>query len=962
MTPYDEVRSLVMTMVSSEKANGLPTTAESISEKISKTLELYVGMRGSSFVSGVDAEVLQRDIESSFNVFIAKGNVMSDDDEDHKPWLDKYRPDIDWQFWSRYRKYMTTVAKMPPDAVDRLDEITDMVLGRLERPSRGGSWDRRGLVAGQVQSGKTGNYIGLMCKAIDAGYRLVIVLAGIHNSLRAQTQARVDEGVLGFSTEQSLSSDAAGLRIVGVGNQGFLHVSSFTSRKQNGDFNVRVAEQVGVAVGGPTPVVLVVKKNKSVLTNILRWATSLNAVEDPDTGRKVVQGVPLLVIDDEADQASVDTNGPRFGADGADKSDEYDPPVINGLVREILNRFQQSAYVGYTATPFANIFIDPEVEHERAGQSLFPRSFIISLPAPSSYVGPARVFGLKEDVARSVEPLDPLPIVRKIEDYDAWMPDKHKRTHVPGPMPESLRRAVLSFILACAVRRWRGQVAKHNSMLIHVTRFTDVQRHVHDQVVDELDAIQSHLRNGNPDTDAVWLAARTLFENDHVPTGTQFSTVDDVVDQVGQMPAWGELAGVLRPAAEAIVVHLVNGTVKDSLAYIDNPDGLNVIAVGGAKLSRGLTLEGLSVSYYLAGSRMYDTLMQMGRWFGYRPGYLDVCRLYTTPELARRYRLITEASEELYREFDYMVALGSSPREFGLRVQQHPDGLMVTAPSRMRTARLISMSFAGNLSETVLFHTKREARDNNWHALETLISAMPESLSVDEVRQMGGGASRLWTGVQPDLVSAFLDAYYAHEDAIKVQPKALRDYIIARNSDTPAELVDWWVLLADNSRDDATRLSIADLRVGLTKRSLHPDQVDSTDASRFPIRRLVSPPHEKIDVRPGSAEFKQALGETARMWANSPRKDLRDKDAPTQPAGIACRRIRPATRGLLLLYPLNPAQSRSGTQEGPPFVGFALSFPGSQKAQPVNYMVSVDAWSRWVGPRQADEDDEEDAA
>ena len=957
VTPYDEVRGVVMTMVASERANNIVVTADSIAEKVEAVLNIYGPMRGAGFTEAVDGEALQRDIESSFNVFMANANVMSDD-SDHEPWLEAAREGIDWRFWKRYRQYQLAVSRMPPDAVDKLNDITDMVLGRLESPRRPGAWDRRGLVAGQVQSGKTGNYIGLTCKAIDAGYKLVIVLAGIHNSLRAQTQARVDEGVLGFSTERALRAADGSTSLVGVGHQGFLYVNSFTSRKENGDFNLRVAESIGVAVGGADPVVLVVKKNKSVLTNILRWATSLTAVEDPVTGQKVVQNVPLLIIDDEADQASVDTNGPRRGA-----VDEYDPPVINGLIRELLNKFQQSAYVGYTATPFANIFIDPEVEHEKAGQSLFPRSFIMSLPAPSNYVGPSRVFGLKEDVTRNIEPLDPLPMVRSIRDWETWIPDRHKKDFVPGPMPGSLREAIVAFVLTVAIRRWRGQAGKHNSMLVHVTRFTAVQKHVRQQVQEELERIQNRFRHAERAKDSTWAAARLLFEDDFVATGYAFAVAEDLGDQVGGMPTWDQLAAGLSEAADSISIREVNGTVKDSLDYVDHPGGLNVIAVGGAKLSRGLTLEGLSISYYLAGSRMYDTLMQMGRWFGYRPGYLDLCRLYTTDELNRRYALITGAAEELYREFDYMVALGSSPREFGLRVQQHPDGLMVTAPNKMRSAQLLSMSFAGGLSETVLFDTSEDARRRNWKALEQLVQDMPGApLSASEASTIGAGAAHVWKNVPASFVTTFLDSYIAHPDAYKVQPKPLRDYIQSRNTDQPVELTNWWVLLANSTSPEATPSFVGHLPVRLTKRKSHSDQVVTGDTGRFPIRRLVSPPHERIDIVAGTPEYQEALEITAKMWAESPRKDLREKDPPTEPAGVACRKVRPATTGVLMLYPLNPREAQPTVWDGDPFVGFALSFPASDQARPVDYQVAKDLWLKLTGsgPTSVAVEDEED--
>lgn len=627
-----------------------------------------------------------------------------------------------------------------------------------------------------------------------------------------------------------------------------------------------------------------------------------------------------------------------------------------------MNQFEQSAYVGYTATPFANIFIDPEVEHETAGQSLFPRSFILSLPAPSNYVGPSRVFGLQEDVTRNIEPLSPLPMLRPIGDWETWIPDKHKKDYLPGPMPASLKEAVLAFIVTVAARRWRGQGGKHNSMLVHVTRFTAVQKHVRQQVQDELSRVTDRLRHGDPGTDSVWLAARHLYEDDYQSSGRAFAAADDISDQVGSLPAWDELAPSLVEAAAVIEVREVNGTVKDSLDYFDHSGGLSVIAVGGAKLSRGLTLEGLSVSYYLAGSRMYDTLMQMGRWFGYRPGYLDLCRLYTTPELNNRYALITAAAEELYREFDYMVAAGSSPREFGLRVQQHPDGLMVTAPNKMKSAQLLSMSFAGNISETVLFETNKAARKTNWSALERLVGVMPQAVSADEVRKMGAGSSYVWKNIPASVVTDFLGEYVAHPDAYKVQPTALRDYILGRTSDDPAELTEWWVLLANSTSKTAVKREITGLPIGLTKRSRH-NEPPVADPGRFSIRRLVSPPHEQIDVVKGSAEYQHALSVTAKMWADSPRKNLQEKEPPSEPAGVACRNVRSPSRGLLLLYPISPDQVLKDGLNGEPFVGFALSFPGSEHAKPINYQVAKDVWQRLVNPVSSmaveDEDDED---
>lgn len=951
ITLYDQIRGVVMNLLSARQMNGENLTTAMVTEHTDVVLQMHVALAPPEALAKIDRVALIRDLESSVNVYVANPGLMKTD-EDHAPWLEAERDNIDWHFWNRYKTYLSSISRMAPEPIKRLDEITDMVLGRLEDPKRRGSWDQRGLVAGQVQSGKTGNYIGLICKAMDANYKLIVVLAGVHNSLRAQTQVRIDEGVLGFNTERTYRFDKSASGRVGVGLLAgqFLHANSFTSRKESGDFSQLVANQVGVNVGGHDPVVLVVKKNKSILTNLLAWSTSIAGVVDPETGKRVVRDVPLLVIDDEADQASVDTNGPKRGAD----PNEYSPTVINELVRKLLDRFEQSAYVGYTATPFANIFIDPDVEHKDVGRGLFPRSFIISLPAPSNYVGPARVFGLMEDVSRNIESVKPLPMLRTVDDNDLWLEDKHKKDALPGPMPESLKRAMLTFVLTCAVRKYRGHSGKHNSMLVHVTRFTDVQRQVRDQVLEELERIQHHIGLGDHASDPVWLAAEDLYRSDFVKTTKKFMGFEELNDQVGVLPSWKQLRVHLIDVVDTIETRLINGKARDALEYVDRPSGINVIVIGGAKLSRGLTLEGLSVSYYLRASRMYDTLMQMGRWFGYRPGYLDLCRLYTTAELTRWYELISEASEELYQEFDYMVALGSTPREFGLRVRQHPDGLMVTSPNRMRGAKAVTLSFAGNLSETVLFRTDGKSRKGNLTALRGLVSSLKSTASAQQLRSArSGGSNHVWKDVPADLILRFLDGYQTHEDAYKVQPKALRDYIASRNSDSPPELNSWWVVLASASGSQRVTVDVAGTEVGLTRRAWHPGQgarpEDSSQMGRYPIRRLVSPPHERIDFPSTSHEYQEALTTTKKVWASSPRKRSKEKE-PTEPAGIVCRGLRPPSRGVLVLYVLDPVEAFK-YQESPetPFVGFALSFPTSENAKPMQYQVTMDAWRQLLG-------------
>ena len=354
---------------------------DDVSRAVTLTLNLVHGMHPDQ---KIDEDLLRREVEDLCNVWVPAERTLEGDD-DHQDWLEAARDTIEWNFWSRYERYLEMDKGWAPAQVRKLGDVTDFILSRFEKPTRPGKWDRRGMVVGQVQSGKTANYTGLICKAADAGYRLIIVLAGLHNSLRSQTQERLDREFLGFDTRNRLSFDQGNARIgVGAMKGPFLHAHSLTSSDERGDLKKRVADQVWVQAGGADPVLLVVKKNASVLRNLYSWATDVQKETDPETGLHIVRGVPLLVIDDEADYASVNTKA-RPTDENGQLVDDYDPSKINGWIRRLLRTFEKSAYLAYTATPFANIFIDEDEETDSFGEDLFPRSFIVSLRPPSNY-------------------------------------------------------------------------------------------------------------------------------------------------------------------------------------------------------------------------------------------------------------------------------------------------------------------------------------------------------------------------------------------------------------------------------------------------------------------------------------------------------------------------------------------------------------------------------------------------
>jgi hypothetical protein len=876
----------------------------------------------------VDGDRLRRIVESEISVWVDDSTVLTDPDENHRPWLDRRRGEIDWAFWRAYHDWVGT--RLPVDVVRKLDRFTDQIIDQLEDPSRDGPWDRRGMVVGQVQSGKTSNYTGLICKAADAGYPFIVVLAGLHNSLRSQTQARLDEGFLGLDSRTTEAFSNTN-RAIGVRAGGRNHppAMTLTSSDDKGDFSKQVAGRVAMRIGRD-PVLLVVKKHKTILTNLIDWITTSNGDRDPYTGRRVVTRFPLLVIDDEADNASVNTKEIEWELDDADESviSETNPSEINRLIRLLLHSFQRSSLVSYTATPFANIFIDEDRPSPQWGEDLFPRSFILRMPPPSNYVGPAEVFGLSSSDDPAGVERRALPVLRAVDDADDWLTPGHRKTEIPGPLPDTLREALLAFLLVCAARAARGQVNVHNSMLVHVTRFVDVQAHVYSQIQDELDRIQDALKYGGG-THKLRSALRSLWEQDFQRTSQRMP--DDMREQ---SVIWADVERGLDAAASRIHVLQINGTAGDTLTYADHPDGVSVIAIGGDKLSRGLTLEGLSVSYYLRASKMYDTLMQMGRWFGYRRGYNDLVRLYTTRDLQMWYRDITAANEELNAKFDQMAAVKSNPREFALYVRKSPAGLLVTAQAKMRSGRNLKVSFSGDIVETISFRRRLEVQAHNAEATARFL----ETQSTSGRRESGAvGENRVWRDVPGDAVAALLDTLHTSEQATKANGRLLATYV--RSRVRARELTDWVVAVVDNSQaSDDKRVGFGgEEQVGLTFRKAD----DVADADTYAIGRLASPGDERIDL--DGDEYDRALASTLAAY----RAGLtRAKKEPRDPLGPYVRRVRPKERGLLVLYLLDPVATELEIEH--PIVSFAVSFPESPGAPTVDYVVPRRYWEQQV--------------
>ena len=886
-----------------------------------------------------------------FSQWVPNDSALSDPNG-HDDWLTASRK-RDWRYWHRLQRYLERA--LPVDVVEALDKSTDGIIGQLEDPTKEGQWDRRGLVVGHVQSGKTSSYSALICKAADAGYKIIVVLAGMHNNLRSQTQIRLEEAFLGYETSPNRDPGNP-LGVFFEDRDPSIHPHCATTREDNGDFNTAAAKRFSISPE-ERPWLFVVKKNKTVLGRLLKWMQSNHVSDgvDPATGRKMVNKLPLLVIDDEADNASVDTGEQEF-VDGVADPD-HEPKAINSLIRRILNTFAKSAYVGYTATPFANVFIHREGKTTDEGDDLFPRSFIRNLAAPSNYVGPARVFGLRSHGGARI---GGLPLTRKILDHtDAagagWMPAKHKKEHVPlhggvDELPPSLREAIQSFALTCAARACRGQKTKHCSMLVHVTRLTAVQNEVRRQVDEYVKRMTQRLTRGI-DHAALLAELRDLWETDFAPTGKAVARALAGTDDLAPLPTWAQVEAALPEALADIEVKTINGSAKDALDYVEKEaTGMKVIAIGGDKLARGLTLEGLTTSYFVRTTKMYDTLMQMGRWFGYRPGYLDLCRLYTTPGLIRSFGLIADASEELRDEFDAMVAVNGTPDKYGIKVASH-SSLLVTSPMKMRTARTIRLSYSGVMVQTVSFRSDRDALEHNLGLADQLLAELkaPQESAPTRGRPdkpVSFPRSHVWRDASAESVISFLRSYLTPTGIERANGAVMAEFIEEMNQ--LGELKKWTVALVAEGKTGAEYKFANGIKV-----ETMPSRGDGKVAGRYSIGVLTDPADEGIDVDQG--EWGKALALAVANWGRDP---ARGRDTPpTAPNGRALRDLRSIrnagdkSRGLLLIYPLSPKDLDGVTPPGwdRPIVGFAVSFPSSDQDVSVEYKVDHLLWEEQYG-------------
>lgn len=768
--------------------------------------------------------------------------------------------------WPALKGYLANTKGWDKDAIASIDESSSEVVSLLANPYNEG-FRHRGLVVGYVQSGKTANMTAVIAKAVDAGYNLIVLLGGVTNKLRAQTQRRIENDIV----------------------KRHRHLwQLYTTEHDDGDYTYPANGSFTMPVPGRAQLV-VMKKITSRLETFRK--TIVDDKGKPKTPVAILRQLKVLLIDDECDQASVNSS-----------NNDYDMTKINAEIRKIIRALPAISYVGYTATPFANVFIDPYPLNQNDLDDLYPEDFITALPRTEGYFGAREVFGFApanpdgqespEEAGRNMirnVPAEKLNLLRpaRAGDKDTFHPQ----------VTEELEKAVLWFLISCAIRRARNQEDKHMTMLVHTSPNIIQHNRMAELIKGWIEENREELTSKSGD---LYDRMKQLLqeETDLVPLEYEHSScLDDLLPHLGS-------------TLDALEVAIENGESFERLDYTKEPK--TYIVVGGTVLARGLTLEGLSVSFFLRTSMQYDTLLQMGRWFGYRHGYEDLPRLWTTADLASNFRALARIEEEIREDISNYRQHNVTPKEFAVRVRAIP-GMAITAASKMRHAYRSNISFEGRHVQTIRFdHQSHTKVANNWDAAVHFVN---EIVGGCKVEIQGGDKRRLLRGVSLQQVRKFLVAYDICEHHMDLKKDLLLGYI-----DQASENLQEWnvgIITPAGETTSAKPLGILG-RVNSGCRS----QLASNERGYADIKALMSKNDILID-----AEDREAI-KTSGSWS-----DIK-----------ACRPQVP----LLLLYVIDgrskaQSKSRIDLDAVGDLIGIGIVFPGTPDQAGDYYSVELDA-------------------
>lgn len=742
-----------------------------------------------------------------------------------KPKIRNWTDGTQWTNWECHEAFLRAQPKWKPHQVDSVAEESLRIIGKTT-PIRRTEYQCRGLVVGYVQSGKTANFTAVAARAADVGYRLIIVLSGIHDSLRNQTQKRLNK------------------ELVCIGSKW----TTLTSETE--DFQNPV---IANGFDGAGTVLVVAKKITPILRRLNQWIRDLEGQ---------LGDIPVMVIDDEADQASINTKGNRRdpSVDDDTENDSSDPSLTNALIRDTLQRIPRATYIAYTATPFANILIDPVATDREVGADLFPKDFVVQLPRPDGYTGTEELFGvtsLGREVMRSVADND----VRVLK------PKRRKKRDLLVVeelqcLPQSLCDAVLVFAVAGAIRLLRKQTGKPHTMLVHVSQMQADQLRIGAAIEQQIKGWRDH---------------------DRVVPGSLRAMLSSALDDLGEVAIPSCRDEVLDEAVinlSRIQVIVLNSTTGEQLEYEEKPDR-QLIAVGGNRLSRGLTLEGLTIAYFLRTTSMADSLLQMARWYGFRSGYDDLIRIWTTEVIAQWFVELALVEESLRDSITAMNRAGRRPDEMAIRMRSHSE-LMLTSKQKSRMQEESSRSWSCENPQTILFPLR------NVSILDHNAALTADLLTVHVPTQDAYGGC-LAHDVPASVISEYLRTFIVHEETLAFRGDMIADWVMERA--IAGELTTWTIFVASPDRD--RQVLLGSRSYGLVRRSL-----TATES----IGVLTEPRHEGVDLHGGPEAYRMGTTYNAK----------------------AMRHTRPPNRGLMMIYPLDPQPLNAQVRT---VIGIALSLP-----------------------------------
>lgn len=833
-------------------------------------------------------EVVYRILREEVLVKYDPGKGLIDDSEEYdKQWFSKIKITDEYDDYYSNRFSECYKEKLGPQVHYTLSRDTESILNLCGSPNRETVKHVRGLLFGFVQSGKTLNYASVSNAAMGAGYDMIVILAGATNILREQTQNRLNHDLIGQYNG----------RILGVGMYNNLPSKKPISlTTPDSDFNTREANaQMGAfnLENIRVPVIAVVKKNVTPLKNLKEWL-------DNQSGQGSVLKKSLLLIDDESDYASVNTR------------EEEDPTSINKGIRDLLNSFDVSTYLAVTATPFANILIDHEIDNEDYGADLFPRSFIWALDKPETYVGVRETLG---DSFVNVYDLDNELDVVEIQDHLRFVLTAKKDQRFEE-LPYYVKYAVCRFLYDATCLRNLRPNTEHLSMLVNISRLTNHHVEISGLIQEFTDNLFKIVRNSSLERiDNKWLLhIKELAEADL----NDFESVDEF---------WKEL----ETAMGMTEIFDIHQRTKVPLSY---PEGMkrNSMLVGGLSLSRGYTVEGLITSVFIRTTKTFDALMQMGRWFGHKKHILKHISVFTTPTIRNRFELIEESVVDLLKQIDEMTRLKLPPRDFGLNIRRHPNviieaavrelrsrqGLDVVARNKRKAAHevTIKLSLGNRIMETVRFLNDGESASQNDKLVKSLIDGLEKSEKCNKYSPASYPV--LYTDQKKENILGYLD----------VPNSFIKDFIVSfklpiqRLSETNAKLplrflrefmekpenkyLTWDVSLVTGSVEEPIQLLGRDWKK--VKRSLELAKDDKS--LKLPNNQLSIPGHE----------FRFLSGEYQGMVDRSvARKERNDQSG----------------KPLLLLFPVKPEEAKGQKLDLEafntiPLWGWSISMPGNR--------------------------------